>query len=1380
MPDAAPPTSPPTLDLAAGDSLSGLSLDGALLEDLDLSRVRLGRASLRGATLRRVKLSGATLRQVDLQGATLEQVDLSAATLDRVDLNGARVRGLRANGARIIDCDLSLDQAEDVQLCGARMSAVSVSQAQLADIDLRGARIEDSGLFEITLERSALVGLHVEGCELRGCVLEGCDLGAATLLECRVQGGALRDCRLDGALLRRPRIEALQIEELSADRALLVRGWGVDPASLEGLVRAGLVPQDRWLARSIQRLRHTRHLRPIYGLAAAGLVLGVGLLTAGPSVWPDTLLLWRLSGLQDRQDVDRCLPLRRLGELALERRAVEAEPALALVQEMAQCQLELGEPGLAVDLLQDHAAQLGEQPEAYREALLAAGEFQLDAQLLYAIDDVVTALRSLEVAPEQRLDAYQFEARLAQARGISLTPGSPDRPVADEHPWLEVHLGIAETLKQLEHVHASQLGDSPTALLVMGRWSDALAMLEVVQEPALDTLERWGYQQRAVEILLERGEARLALAMLEYSAATANHEDLAFVESLAARAQLHRQLEQPDQALAMLDAAPHSADPLVEVERALLHADVLIELDHPAQAAVLLEGSPANPSLGFQALSAHSWMLARARLLAGDEERALAALEPMFEAVPDTDRARLALLRLAAWSEGLHEPTAIATLLDEVDNPVVRQAGDGQEIALTILRAEAIHNALSPESPSLHSVLEHGTAAQALEAAELLVSSARRHGSLNSVLDAMVPGLLASEATPIDQCVGLALAQGAVSQDDDTRALALLETLSLARSELPQVRAPALQLAIGLHLRAGDLEAAQANYRAVLAGDDAYDLDRMAVLGRRLIDALDQAERGEEALALTRELRELVGGDDPALWLRAMTLLIERGDQEELDREIELAAPVLGRCGARVVEAWAIQAARGEPTPEHGIEQTCTPVNSSVEHRVALAGLLGEAKRYDDALYLLRTLDPRTLVAEEQVLLLQQRARWLEQRGDEREARALLAERYGEVEDPRLAQLLTEALMQDAAEQGDPDEVIEIYTRFAADHPMAVDLPPWRLAALALIELGESDRLDELEGKPSWQKHVQRELARAEFEQLVEQGSYEGAWRWVDGALGTCESDEERIKLLHEAYDLADRSGDHGRLLGFLGVISAEAEVGGALHTAIELRGAEAMESQGQAAGAAAMLSRLLQAGISGERRAEVLAGLGRNLGQAYESPRIEEKLAEIGDDRLSDVEWAALRVAAARVRLEQGEPGQAQALLTPLQGQQLQAEVAEQAWDLLAHAQALEGRYDEALQIPDRYPSQAGSCGAWLALVTHLPPQGAQGEHARELALGRCDPLTLDVPRALTVARVIGEHDPRAADGFLARLRSRGRLSEQELATVDAARAEIAMDAEP
>ncbi|WP_328604305.1 pentapeptide repeat-containing protein [Amycolatopsis sp. NBC_00345] len=107
---------------------------------LDLRKVRLSDANLRGISLHRADLGQADLAGAALAGADLHAARLHQATLINTDLTGADLTGADLRSVRFVRADLS-----GAVLTGADLAEADLSGANLTGADLRATDLTRAG-----------------------------------------------------------------------------------------------------------------------------------------------------------------------------------------------------------------------------------------------------------------------------------------------------------------------------------------------------------------------------------------------------------------------------------------------------------------------------------------------------------------------------------------------------------------------------------------------------------------------------------------------------------------------------------------------------------------------------------------------------------------------------------------------------------------------------------------------------------------------------------------------------------------------------------------------------------------------------------------------------------------------------------------------------------------------------------------------------------------------------------------------------------------------------------------------------------------------------------------------------------------------------------
>ncbi len=1358
----------------AGQRLHQASLDGADLRGADMARAILDQVSLEGADLRGACLCGAELSQVDLTGAKLDGADLRGASLDRVVLDGASLHGVDARGASLVQTSAKGISAHGLNLAGAQLVKLSLVDVTLEACVLDGASLDDVGLVGGTLRDLSMVGLRATGCALTRVAVHGCDLSGASVEDGQLRDVVLHSSVLRAALLRRVRLRGLQSVESQWAGAALDGCRGLGGTLEDDLRRQGAAVGHTPLVRLARVLWSNRPLQIAVVVGLILLVLAVVALLRSPGAWPSSVLLSRFEALEGRSDLERCEPMLVVAAALVDRPSLDKGQRYRLLQRSAECQALLERPDQALDSLRRYVELARDEPEDLLAALALLGRFQLDGGDLGGATLVLEQLHAVAQEPGQRLEALHFEADLLSAQGLQAVPTHPDDRPVDPEPWRSVQLATAAALLDLTELGAHQVATTPVELLVLGEWERAVELIAAVAEPPLGPAERWEHARGAVDRLVEAGQPALALAMLEQLAIGDEFDDLADLQRVDAMVRLHLQLGEPEAAQALLAGLPAVVEPGLAMELSLVRASLLVDTGELAGAEALLAAAELGPDLPFDLRARHGWLLADTRLRGGDEAGAVEALAPVLAAVPDKENGKNLLRELASWMERLAEPQRVVALLEGVDNPMLVKAGQGQELALTTLRARAREGAIQLDDPTLQAVLSGGTPEQIQEAAGVLLDGAAQQGQIEPVIQALLPHARKLADRRARENLGLLLAETAAGAALRDHAVQVLAELDLTRSEDVDVRSRAVALELGIALDAGELDAAMDGYRDAVARPASIEDWVSRNLGRRIVDALQDADRMDEALAQVRALRE-GHASEGELWLEAMTCLAGMGDEPGFAAELAAAKAAIGPCQANIMATRARLSLGSSSMDLGALEQACASEGSSVEELLAAASVLGRAGRPQAALELAQAAAAMDLDLEQRVQVDRELAGWLAASGDSPGAIALLEASYSVSSDAHSHRQVTDALLGHLAGLQEPGAILAVYLRFTRDHPDQQDLQLWKQAAVVLIRAGRSDLLPELGGQAGWMRHVARDSAEAELRALVDAGDTPGAWAWLERALAAAPTVDQRTELLGRASDMAERGNDHARLLPWLDLLEAQLEPGSSLRPQLLLCRARALEATDDSAGAVAVFEVLLAQPIPASLRDDVLDSYGHSLGRVGDAASIERALAalessepELGGPLL------ALRLRAAGELLARGEPGGTRSLLEPLAGREMEPAQAETCWDLLAQAYAAVGRYPDMLDLPARFTSSHSSCGAWLAVVRHLPAEGPVADQGRDGALVGCAPSEIPVHQALSLAQAVGQADPQRALGLLTQVGDGWDSASVERADIDVERAHL------
>lgn len=119
---------------AAGErDFYNANLRCALLNELNLSGVKLGWSKLSLANLSKANLSGADLTAADLSEVNLSEADLSKACLSEANLSKADLRGANLSLADLRRANISQTNLSGANLKGAKLNKADLIRATISD-----------------------------------------------------------------------------------------------------------------------------------------------------------------------------------------------------------------------------------------------------------------------------------------------------------------------------------------------------------------------------------------------------------------------------------------------------------------------------------------------------------------------------------------------------------------------------------------------------------------------------------------------------------------------------------------------------------------------------------------------------------------------------------------------------------------------------------------------------------------------------------------------------------------------------------------------------------------------------------------------------------------------------------------------------------------------------------------------------------------------------------------------------------------------------------------------------------------------------------------------------------------------------------------------
>jgi len=200
------------------------TVDGAMLEGLDLSSLDLAGWTFERCDLRRTKFTGARLEATHWQTcrgafADFSGADLTDAVLMASDFNNASFRRSMLGSARFQGCKLT----------GADLSEARALETRFEEILFVSAKLPSASFRNMVLQRIDFGQADLRKADFRGTVFEACSLRDANLAGSRFAGADLRGADLgglrliDAGLFRGATISREQAGQLLGELGLNVR-----------------------------------------------------------------------------------------------------------------------------------------------------------------------------------------------------------------------------------------------------------------------------------------------------------------------------------------------------------------------------------------------------------------------------------------------------------------------------------------------------------------------------------------------------------------------------------------------------------------------------------------------------------------------------------------------------------------------------------------------------------------------------------------------------------------------------------------------------------------------------------------------------------------------------------------------------------------------------------------------------------------------------------------------------------------------------------------------------------------------------------------------------------------------------------------------------
>ncbi len=1327
-----------------GADLAGVNLARAELSSVTLCRADLGGACLAGARLTHVDLSGANLTGADLRGASLSDVDLAGATLDDADLCGANLKAGKAAGVTAV---------------GARFSGATLDAVEFADADLSGARLDgcevQEGAFQgVTFRGADLRGLLGSQCTIEGCRFEASDLSGATFETLLLRDSQLVDCAVEGTLFRRSKLQDVAVEGGTFDGCVLEQCLGTDPALEERLRQAGAELSLPATVRAWRTVRGNRRIQVTAAVLVALAALSALILVLTPRWWPSSVLAGRMDRLQASAPEGWCERQVELGAILAQRQLPDTGRQLWLLGSAADCHLQAGRADEAEALFRTRMELPGASVEQKLEAHVELGRFYTNTNRWEEAAAAARAVAEDARAPSTlRLRAQRLQSEVLAGQG-TVGPEVPE--------WVALHRAIADTILAIEPPNAEYLLDAPTRLYVLALHDEAEQLLDGI-EPPVEREDAWAAADAALDELVALGRTDEASSLLDHLEGAERYADEVSSALVGhGRFQLLVDGERIEEARAVVEELALADTPTATAVARVLTARLAVLDGDGATVLAALEGLEAAESLPAELAGAVVWIRADGHLLLGQEEEAIAAVEPLFAAVTDHDDAARLLVAIEGVARRMERPELATEMLGRVDNPLLADMGGGRNVVLTALRQRARDGALAADDPELQRLVRGDDVWAAIQGFDLLMESARLSGDEGAVTDA-VRGWAAGAEDEKRAAFGLWLVDVELGRGNRAGAVALVEELDL--------------WAVATHQRGRLYEVMAADAVSREALDEARQLlDRLrledppldpwheyavtltllgALLERQDYDAVVTLARAGAAGARAASPR--IPEHEIAYTREAAFALVALGRAGEAEADIAALAREHGPCLARHQEYEVFERAAADRFDADALSSACSGDPGSIEHVLAACQYLAQRGHPARALAILEPRDRKGLAAHQWIALVLAREHFRATGGDPDAAARELETLYTDQIEIETRVQVAQALIDVHAKRRDGDAVVASYTRVAASHPDADLGHLWEHAAYALGRQGLGDRIADMGGDPSWQLRVQAAVVEGQVRALLDQGEFDGAWAALVAGAGSAMDDGQRQQIIWLAQETADRGGPveaHVQVLAEVregAVTTSEAWQRATLHRAI------ALERLGQGEAALAEITPLVAQTLGDGVRDDALRTYGHIVGRQSDPAAVTGLLAALDPDLHPAAVLHDARFSAAEALLDRGEPGAARDLLEPLAGTPLAEELVRQRYHVLARAHVEAGGAADAVDLPSRFPAAAGvsACTLDIIVMQALPWGGPEADVVRGRLATECDPTARNLGDVLYLAEVEADAEPARGISVLERHRT-------------------------
>ncbi len=186
--------------LQTNNATQYIDICGAILKNVDLSKMNLTYLDLRNAQLQKANFSDSDLSNGLFQGANLLDANLNNAYLPRTNFTGAMLSNAILNHANISHADLSNARLERASLKNAALNNSNFENANLRLTTLDDANFAHSNLSGIDLTNATLIHVNFTDANLEGANLVESNLENSNFTHANLNHASLKSASLKNVM----------------------------------------------------------------------------------------------------------------------------------------------------------------------------------------------------------------------------------------------------------------------------------------------------------------------------------------------------------------------------------------------------------------------------------------------------------------------------------------------------------------------------------------------------------------------------------------------------------------------------------------------------------------------------------------------------------------------------------------------------------------------------------------------------------------------------------------------------------------------------------------------------------------------------------------------------------------------------------------------------------------------------------------------------------------------------------------------------------------------------------------------------------------------------------------------------------------------------